>query len=208
MDARAVRRRFGYLLRRFRRPIAGVLAFVTVLGVLTILRPAPAETQDLLVAARDLPAGTTLEPADLAPRAFALDSVPPAAIAQAAQAHGRTLSAPMLAGEALTQTRLVDAALSHEGAAYAVPIRLAEADVAALLSPGMLVDVVRAARGSPQIVADGVRVITVPRRPTANSFAGSAGSAASSLILVAADRTTAIRLAAAGTDGNLAVILR
>ena len=203
-----MRRRFGYLLRRFRRPIAASLAFVTVLGALSVLRPAPPETMDLLIAARDLPAGTVLEPADVTSRAFALDSTIPGAITDVAQASGRTLSAPMAAGEPLTPSRLVDAAMSYDRGTFAVPVRLAEADVAGLLAPGMLIDVVRATRGTPEVVADGVRVITVPRRPTAGSFIGSAGSAASSLILVAADRTTAIRLAAAGTDGNLAVILR
>lgn len=203
-----MRRRIGYILRRFRRPLVGLLAFISVLGALSILRPAPPSSVDLLVAARDLPAGTTLEPADLAPLAFVRDASPPGAIADIALASGRTLSAPMLAGEALTQTRLVDAALWHGAQAYAVPIRLAEADVGGLLSPGMLIDIVRESRGEAVVVADGVRVITVPRRPTANSFAGSGGAAASSLILVAADRTTAIRLAAAGTDGDLAVILR
>ena len=203
-----MRRRFGYLLRRFRRPIAASLAFVTVLGALSVLRPAPPATVDLLIAARDLPAGTVLEPADVTSRAFALDSTIPGAITDVAQASGRTLSAPMAAGEPLTPSRLVDAAMSYDRGTFAVPVRLAEADVAGLLAPGMLIDVVRATRGTPEVVADGVRVITVPRRPTAGSFIGSAGSAASSLILVAADRTTAIRLAAAGTDGNLAVILR
>ena len=100
-----MRRRFGYLLRRFRRPIAASLAFVTVLGALSVLRPAPPETMDLLIAARDLPAGTVLEPADVTSRAFALDSTIPGAITDVAQrGHQAILSsvASALAAAATT----------------------------------------------------------------------------------------------------------
>ena len=161
-----------------------------------------------LGAARDLPAGTLLSPDDLAPVEIPRDHAPPGLIVDAQAATGRTLSAPLQAGELLTRTRLTDAAVSYERGTLAVPVRLADSDMAALLAPGMIIDVVRGVGDEVDVVATGVRVITVPRRPAAPTFTGSGSGTTGSLILVAADRPTANRLAAVGTDGDLAAILR
>ena len=208
MDARLLRRRLSYLQRRFRRPLAALLAFIAVIGALSILRPPPADSISVQIAARDLPAGTALTPDDLTATDIPAPQVPPGALTDVSASAGRTLSAPMLAGEVLTTSRLTESAVSSEMGTYAVPIRLADADAAALLSPGMVIDIVRDLRGQADVLAEGVRVLTVPRHPATNSFASSSNARPGSLILVAADRTTAVRLAAAGTNGELAAIVR
>lgn len=208
MDARTLRRRLTHLWRRGRRPLAALLVFIGVLAALSVLRPAPPPAAPALLAARDLPAGTRLQSVDLTLVEFPADHLPPGTLGDPGEAEGLTLSAPLSAGEVLTRTRLAPAAVSYARGTYAVPLRLADAGVATLLAPGMVIDIVRSERGSAQILADGVRVITVPRRDATGSFSASGSSATGSLVLVAADRTTAIRLAAAGTTGDLAAILR
>ena len=208
MDARILRRRLTALWRRFRRPLAALLAFIGVLAALSVVRPAPPPTVSAIVAVRDLPSGTRLQSGDLTVIQIPADYLAPGAMGDPGEAEGLTLSAPLAAGEVLTRTRLAAAAVSHERGTYAVPLRLDDAGVAALLAPGMVIDIVRGARGSAEIIADGVRVITVPRRSTTPSFGDSGQGESGSLVLVAADRTTAIRLAAAGTTGDLAAILR
>ena len=200
-------RQVSFHLRRFRRPIAAALAFLAVLCAMAAMRPPSPPTVNVVAAADDLAAGTEVRAADVTLVAVPEAYAPPGALATADAVIGRMLSAPMRAGEIITDARLVDTgALGAEGA-LAVPVRLADADVASLLAPGMRLDIVRAVRGgSPEIVAEDVRVITVPRRST--GFGSSAESAAGSLLLVAADRLTAIRLAAAGTQGGLTAILR
>jgi len=208
MDARTLRRRLTSLGRRGRRPLAAALAFIGVLAALSVVRPAPPPTVAAVIAARDLPAGSRLGADDLTVIEIPVDYLAPGAVGNPGEAEGLTLSAPLTAGEVLTRTRLTAAALSYERGTYAVPLRLADAGVAALLAPGLVIDIVREERGSAQIIAHGVSVITVPRREATHSFGASGASATGSLVLVAADRTTAIRLAAAGTDGDLAAILR
>ncbi|MFM8240678.1 MAG: Flp pilus assembly protein CpaB [Actinomycetota bacterium] len=208
MDVRSLRRRLTYLQRRHRRTLAAVLAFAATLGVLAVVRPSPPASVSVLVASHDLPAGATLASDDVRIAEVPADALPPGAFTSAGDLSGRTLSAPMSAGEMVTSTRLTDAALSYEEGTYAVPLRLADAEVAGLLAPGVVIDIVRDARGRVEVVAQAVRVITVPRRGATNSMGSSPNSTPGSLILVAADRTTAIRLAAAGTTGDLAAIMR
>ena len=190
--------------RRHRRLIAAALACVAVLCALSVVRPAPPATFTALAAATDLPAGTALRAEDLTPAEVPESFPAPGAIVNLDAADGRLLSAPMRAGEILTESRLVQS--SPDAGTLAVPVRLADADVAGLLEPGMTLDLVSATRGSgPIVVADRVRIITVPRR--SGAFGSSADRTAGSLLLVAADRATAIRLAAASTEGGLSAIL-
>ncbi|NPD03869.1 hypothetical protein HN031_04110 [Nocardioides sp. zg-1308] len=61
---RAVR----HQLRRRRRLIAAALTAAAALSALRTLAPPPADTVEVLVAARDLPSGTVLDDDDLAVR--------------------------------------------------------------------------------------------------------------------------------------------
>ena len=196
MEARRLRH-LTATARRFRRPLAATLAFIAVLCALSALRPDPPATVALVAAAADLPAGARLTADDLARISFPSDFAIPGAIAEPSTVIGHVLLTPMRAGEILTETRLWAPDASAESGTRAVPVRLADADVAALLAPGMRIDVVRSdSTGGADVVAEDVRLIAVPRE--------SSGS----LLLVATDRPTAIRLAAASTLGGLSAIMR
>src|SRR6476661_8890051 len=102
---RSVRR--AVLTRR--RLLAGVLAAVAVAsGVRAATAEAPPAVA-VLVAAHDLPAGTVLGPDDLARAAYSPGSVPDGLASAPA---GRTLAAPLRAGEPVTDVRLVGPALT------------------------------------------------------------------------------------------------
>ena len=89
-----------------------------------------------------------------------------------------------------------------------MPVRLADAEAATLLSPGSVVDLVLASGDTgARIVAEGVQVVTVPRISTSAGL-GRDSRIAGSLIVVATDRRTAVALAAAGTQPGLGVVLR
>lgn len=126
-----VRRR---LLRR-RRPLAAVLVAVAVAASLHALAPPPPASSPMLVAARDLPAGTVLTSADLVDAQVPPGVVPDGAVASP---EGRVLAAPLRAGEPVTDVRLVGrgmaAALPDDR--VAVPIRLSDAGQVALLAEG------------------------------------------------------------------------
>src|SRR5690349_6837789 len=125
-----------------RRLLAALLTAVAVAaGLHAATAPPPAEVA-VTVAARDLPSGAVLTDADLRTVGFAPGSVPSGAVAEAG---GRTLAAPLRAGEPVTDVRLVGPALTegYPGLA-AVPVRLPDAGVAALLTVGDRIDLVAA----------------------------------------------------------------
>jgi Flp pilus assembly protein CpaB len=191
-----------------RRALAGVLAAVAL--ALALSPAAGAAGAAVLVAARDLPAGTTLGPADVTVRTWPDEIVPAGALNAPAQADGRILAGAARAGEPVTDLRLAGPSLAAiaTGAsdAVSVPIRLADPAVAGLLAAGSTVDVVTvgAAADDAVVLARGAVVLTVLPAETGSG----GGSARGRLVLVALPRPDATRLAAAALSQQVAVTLR
>ncbi|GAB6987741.1 SAF domain-containing protein [Nocardioides pyridinolyticus] len=162
-------RRLATLLRPVRRAVlarrrllAALLTAVAVAaGLHAAAAPPPAEVP-VTVAARDLPSGAVLGDTDLRTVGFAPGSVPAGAVEEAG---GRTLAAPLRAGEPVTDVRLVGPGLTtgYPGLA-AVPVRLPDAGVAGLLTVGDRIDLVAAdPEGGPaSLVATDVPVLALP----------------------------------------------
>ena len=197
-------RLFAY---RFRRPLAAASAAFAVLLLASTLRPASPPTLPVVVAASDLPAGSLLSHDDLAVIDVPIDYAAPGALSDIATATGRTIAVGMVAGEAVSESRLLATSGRIDGL-LTVHVRLADAEVAGLLEPGSAIDLVQlAGDAEPRVVAEAVRVVTVPRRTDSPGWGGTTRSAGS-LIVVATDRRTAITLAAAGAQPGLGVVLR
>lgn len=159
--ARTIRR--AVLARR--RLLAALLTAVAVAtGVHAAATPPPA-TVEVVVAAHDLPAGVVLTSEDLRPAGFGPDSVPAGATDDLGDTVGRTLAAPLRAGEPVTDVRLVGPSLTdgYPGLS-AVPVRLPDAGMADLLRVGDVVDLVSAdpQGGAATVVAADVPVLAVP----------------------------------------------
>ncbi|GAA3220426.1 SAF domain-containing protein [Pseudonocardia petroleophila] len=173
-----------------RRAGAGLL---TVLALALALAP-QARGTPVVVAASDLAAGSTLAADALVVREWPRELVPAGAVPAVADAAGRVLVGAARAGEPLTDARLTgDSALP--GDAAAVPVRLADPDVAPLLVAGRRVDVVTLGEraGEPLVLASDAEVVTVLPGP---------------LVLVAMPRGLATRVAAAALSDQVAVTLR
>jgi len=206
---------------RFRRPrspvhllrqvAAGALA---CLALVLALRSPPAtvdpstgaEVVPVVVAATDLPAGTTLTAADLERADLPTAVAPAGAAAEPGELTGQVLAAPVRAGEAVTDVRLVGPGLwaaVPEGQ-VAAPVRLADLAVATLLRAGDRVDVLAATGGgaapSVEVVAAGALVLTAPAAATD-------GPADAGLLVLAVLPDTAARLAAAAAGATLTVTL-
>jgi Flp pilus assembly protein CpaB len=148
---------FGARLRWHRRSVAALLAATSALLAIAVLRPhgpagscgVPPPMVPVLVTTHDVQAGVVLTGHDVrrvaVPRALA----PAGAVPVSARLAGRTLAAPMRAGEPVTDLRLVGPSLL---AGYAVPgadvvaapVRVADALTVRLVRPGDLVDVLAA----------------------------------------------------------------
>lgn len=151
---------------RHRRPLAAVLAGLAVATALEASAAPAAPTVPVLVAAHDLAPGTMLTDADLTTGSFRPGSVPQGTVGLR-DALGRRVLGPVRAGEPVTDVRLLDTALlARYPGASAVPVRLGDADAAALLRVGDRVTVLAAdpqASGPAVAVAEGAPVLALPR---------------------------------------------
>lgn len=179
-------------VRRHRRIVASLLAGLAVLLIIGALRPPAAARTPVVVAATDLPAGRTLEREDVSLAEMA--AAPPGARADVDDLIGETLTSPILAGEAVTTSRLLSHALDGADGQVVVPVRVSDPLITGLLEPGQVLDLV--APGG-RVVARGVRLVMVPR--AAGSLIGGQDRAGQ-VILVAAPAADAQRLAGASQD--------
>ena len=145
-------------------------ALLAVVLGLQAARPAEPASASLVVASRDLPAGTRLGPGDLASV-----RVPPAAVPAGVDAGhdlaGRVLASAVRRGEPVTDLRLVGPALTAgRPGLVAVPVRLPDPEMAALLRVGDHVRLLAtdAASGATRVVAPDAEVLALPAPTTAH----------------------------------------
>jgi pilus assembly protein CpaB len=199
---------------RHRRLLAAGLVAGAVACALSVLAPSPPPSVSVLVAARALDAGVQLSADDLhvAQRPAGTS---PGALTATGPAVGRVLAAPVGAGEALTAERLVGPGLAASLTAHghvAAPVRLADPEVAGLLRPGDVVDVVLAgsatAGSAPtaSVVAGNARVVTVVASP-GDSVLGTSSGSGGALVVLDVPRDQALSLARAAALGPLSVLL-
>jgi pilus assembly protein CpaB len=195
-----------------------IAAAVLVLAAVALaIRPPPRAhgepTVPMLVAARDLAPGSSLSPSDVRVVRAPESLRPTAALTAAEQVTGRVLAGAASTGEPVTRTRLVGRDNSRlttgDPDAVAVPVRLADPEVATLLTPGARVDVVTASQegGAEAVVlATDATVVTV--RADESDGATRAGSRPGRLVVIAVPRKSAARLASVSLDQPVAVTLR
>ncbi len=167
----------------------------------------------MLVAAHDLAPGASLRQADVRVVQAPESLCPPGALTAAEQATGRVLAGAASRGEPVTRTRLVGRENSRlatgDPDAVAVPVRLADPEVAALLMPGARIDVVTVPpEGGSQAVllAADATVVTVRADEPAGTV--QTGSQPGRLVVIAVPRESATRLASVSLGQPVAVTLR
>ncbi|MGX1160220.1 Flp pilus assembly protein CpaB [Arthrobacter sp. SLBN-100] len=203
----------GWLSRNRRLAVALLLCLAAAITVHQ-LTPAPAYTVTAIAAAKDLPAGSAMGPADLARVQVPPDMMAAGFLDQESQVAGKQLAAPLRKGQLLTDAQLLGPGLlagTPPGSA-AVPLRMADPSSIQLVSPGQLVNVVlTAANGFDQqapseVLATGVPVLwTSGKGGQSGQWLGTAET--DGLIVVAASAEQAARLAGASTQGKLFFVL-
>lgn len=164
-------------------------------------------TVPVVVAARELPSGSTVRAGDVAVRRWPAELVPVGSLSALEQVQGQVLAGAASAGEPLTSARLATPELARRALGgretASVPIRLADAEVAGLLNPGQVVDVVTLGAHADQpsvLVAAAVVLTVLPADPKPPGHGR--------LVLVAVPSAAASRLAAATLSQEVAVTLR
>jgi Flp pilus assembly protein CpaB len=189
-----------------RRPVGAALAALATWLVVQAATAPPPETVAVWTASHDLRSGTVLTRADLSRTAFAPGSVPAAAVASPDAVVGRTLATPLGQGEPITPAHLAGAeALAGYPGRAAVAVRVPDADVVALLTPGQRVALVATdpqGGAPPARLVDDAAVIAVPR---ARGGVGG-GALTGRLVVFAVPAERADEIAAAATSRYLAVV--
>jgi pilus assembly protein CpaB len=205
LPAIVVRLRRSYL--RHRRLVVAASAAVAVVCIVHVVAPRSPPGAPVVVAARDLSAGTVLRPGDV--RLVRIDQrlVPVGADTSVATVQGRSIAGPMRAGEPLTDRRLVGRALvlGYPGDVVAAPVRIQDADAVALLRVGDRVDVYSAtgdqSEPARRVVSD-APVVTLPAPDSGGD------THAGALVVLAVSRAEAAMLAQASATTQLSVSLR
>jgi pilus assembly protein CpaB len=186
-----------------RRLTAGALV---LLAAVLAVQPRAPDGEPMLVAARDLAPGTSLGPSDVRVVSAPGRLRPASALRSPDEVAGRVLAGAATSGEPITAARLVGRENTRLATgspdAVAVPVRLADAAVADLLSPGARVDVVTGGQhgGAGVVLASDATVVTV--RPDGGR------ATAGRLVVVAMSRDTATRVASVSLGQPVTVTLR
>lgn len=207
-------------LARHRGPLAALLAAALVWSLASALRPAPPETSAVLVAARDLPPGTTLAASDLV--VAQLPAGPADAPSQAEDLIGRAVVVPLRSGEPVLARHLLTSSLlaGYGDDVVATPVRLSDDSAAAVVRPGDLVDVLAASPGDAVDPGSGTASVVASRVRVLLSGDGSAGSAdggllsapttstASAVLVLATTSAQALAIARASVSSRISVVVR
>lgn len=193
-------RRGAWRRRVLRRTLSAALAGVAVLGCLAVARtPEGGPRVTVLVAARDLPAGHVVGPADLVEQRRPSGYAPSAPLTKLGDVSGRRLAGPVRAGEVLTDGRLVGPGLldGQPPGTRAMHVPVADPGALAMVQPGDTVDLV-AATGEP--LATAVTVLSVAAGSEAASGGFTGVAAGDSGVVAAVAPEQARRLASAPPD--------
>ncbi|MGV8965537.1 MAG: SAF domain-containing protein [Cellulomonas sp.] len=232
--SRVVRRtpahRWRLLAWRLRFPVAATLLGVAAALGVGQLRPAPAVTVPIVVAARELSPGGALTAADLRVVRLPPALVPRGAHPRPADVVGHRLVVAAPPGLPLVDALLAGDRLATAGPAGSVvaPIRLTDPAVAALLRPGDRIDVLAAAGsadGEPVVRRLAEHAIVLvnpgPGAPTTSdgggggaggllgggTLGGGTGAASDELTLVAVTPAEATALAGASSWAGLSAVV-
>lgn len=209
-DRRRLVRDLRRAVSKHRRLLAATLAAAATALAIGAVRPDPPATTGVVTAARDLAAGSRLSAHELRVRHVPASAVPDGALAEARDAVGQVLAAPVRRGETLTDVRLVGgaSARAYGPGRVGTPVRIADPGVASLLRPGSLVDVLAVptaagldATGPAKVIAAKVRVVSLPET---TDTAGGSGT----LVVVAATPEQAAALTRAAAGSRLSVTLQ
>lgn len=168
------------------------------------------------VAARDLPSGATLSPADLRTARLPAEAVPERAESDPARSAGQRLAGPLRRGEVVTDAALVGPGLltGTVPGTTAVPVRMADPASLQLLAPGQLVDLVLSADAGGGGASASALASQVPVLWTSASQGAAAGGSwlgspqdADGLLVVGATPEQSLRIAGASTRGKVFFVL-
>ena len=177
------------LFRIYRKTIAYCLIAIVAYSIIDKAANNFA-TKPVIVASKDIAAGTYLTSLDLKEIRFPISAISPNALTKE-QLVGRMLASNIAENELLTNSRVLatNQVISNQ---RVVGVRIIDSEVASILKPGALIDVVRISNSNGlygSVIARDVSVVAIASKKS--SFGSSAGS----VVMVSTNNDTAVTLA-------------
>jgi Flp pilus assembly protein CpaB len=177
------------LFRIYRKTIAYCLIAIVAYSIIDKAANNFA-TKPVIVASKDIAAGTYLTNLDLKEIRIPISAVSPNALTKE-QLIGRMLASNIAENEQLTNSRVLatNQVISNQ---RVVGVRIIDSEVASILKPGALIDVVRISNSNGlygSVIARDVSVVAIASKKS--SFGSSAGS----VVMVSTNNDTAVTLA-------------
>ncbi|MEZ0446917.1 SAF domain-containing protein [Cellulomonas sp. ICMP 17802] len=198
------------VLWRSRFALGAVCLGVAAACTVQALRPADPPTSLVVVAARDVPAGTELTSADVRVTRFPVAVAPDGSIADLRAVVGASAAVPLAAGLPVLPGLLADDEVRGPPGTVVATVRFADPAVAGLLSPGVRVDVLAATpEGGPgSVVATRALVLPVAHPDASGGPLGVGGSGDTSVpVLLAVAPAEAPALAGASASALLSAVV-
>lgn len=198
-------------LWRWRRVLLVVVLALSAHAVVAELRPAPTPTAPVVVAARELAAGSALAAGDLRVAAWPEGLHSDALLADPQQLVGERLALGVPAGLPVTDSLVVGPGVAAGAPPGYVAVPVLLADVGGLLRPGDRVSLVAAApdatgvAGGAEVVARDALVLAA--LPQATDGLLGAGGGEAEVVVMAVPRAVATAVVAAGAWAPLRVLL-
>ena len=177
------------LFRIYRKTIAYCLIAIVAYSIIDKAANNFA-TKPVIVASKDIAAGTYLTNLDLKEIRIPISAISPNALTKE-QLIGRMLASNIAENEQLTNSRVLatNQVISDQ---RIVGVRIIDSEVASILKPGALIDVVRISNSNGlygSVIARDVSVVAIASKKS--SFGSSAGS----VVMVSTNNDTAVTLA-------------
>lgn len=210
------------LLWRARIPVAALLLGCACALVVSAVRPAPPPTAPVLVLDRAVAAGEHLAATDVRTVRLPLGLVPDGSLRGADELPDATLAVPGTAGLPVVPGLFTRASVHGPPGTVVAPVRFADPGVAAMLTPGVVVDVLGGADhldatpGAGRVLARGALVLAGPADADGAGASGAdtlgggllgggADAARSPLVLLAVSPEESVALS--GSSGLSAVFV-
>ena len=177
------------LFRIYRKPIAYCLIAIVAYSIIDKAANNFA-TKPVIVASKDIAAGTYLTSLDLKETRIPISAISENVLTKE-QLIGRMLASNIAENEQLTNSRVLatNQVISNQ---RVVGVRVIDSEVASILKPGALIDVVRISNSNGlygSVIARDVSVVAIASKKS--SFGSSAGS----VVMVSTNNDTAVTLA-------------
>ncbi len=194
------------LLRAFRwhrRWFAAILATVAAFAAVSALTQQTSNSVAVVVATKEIPAGTIINAADLT-----VVRLPSAAVAEGAfesveQLIGQEVIVNIPARAVLTRFSLLADGIGVGAGRLALPIRFSDSATLTALTVGSTIDVLGQTGSSYAVIASDLRVIAIPNVGQSGAFSSDPGE----LVMVDVDPAQAGAITSAASAGSLSYAL-